>query len=216
MVHNLSLKSSLLNQFIAEIRDVNIQKDSLRFRKNMERIGEIFAYEISKTLDYETTSTQTPLGIAESKRLILQPVIATILRAGLPLHNGLLNYFDQAQNAFISAFRKHNKHDSFEISIEYVASPNLNDKVLIFCDPMIATGSSMFLTYKELIKKGQPKHTHCVCAIASEDGLNYLKNNMPNSNYTIWCGAIDAELNSQSYILPGLGDAGDLAFGNKL
>ena len=216
MVHNLSLKSSLLNQFIAEIRDVKIQKDSLRFRKNMERIGEIFAYEISKTLDYETTSTQTPLGIAESKRLILQPVIATILRAGLPLHNGLLNYFDQAQNAFISAFRKHNEHDSFEISIEYVASPNLNDKVLIFCDPMIATGSSMFLTYKELIKKGQPKHTHFVCAIASKDGINYLKNNMPNSNYTIWCGAIDAELNSQSYILPGLGDAGDLAFGNKL
>ncbi len=216
MVHNLSLKSSLLNQYIAEIRDVNIQKDSLRFRKNMERIGEIFAYEISKTLDYETTSTQTPLGIAESKQLILQPVIATILRAGLPLHNGLLNYFDQAQNAFISAFRKHNKHDSFEISIEYVASPNLNDKVLIFCDPMIASGSSMILTYKELIKKGQPKHTHFVCAIASEDGINYLKNNMPNSNYTIWCGAIDAELNSQSYIIPGLGDAGDLAFGNKL
>lgn len=153
MVHNLSLKSSLLNQYIAEIRDVKIQKDSLRFRKNMERIGEIFAYEISKTLDYETTSTQTPLGIAESKQLILQPVIATILRAGLPLHNGLLNYFDQAQNAFISAFRKHNKDDSFEISIEYVASPNLNDKVLIFCDPMIASGSSMILTYKELIKK---------------------------------------------------------------
>lgn len=216
MVHNLSLKSSLLNQFIAEIRDVNIQKDSLRFRKNMERIGEIFAYEISKTLDYETTSTQTPLGIAESKQLILQPVIATILRAGLPLHNGLLNYFDQAQNAFIGAFRKHNKDDSFEISIEYVASPNLNDKVLIFCDPMIASGSSMILTYKELIKKGQPKHTHFVCAIASEDGINYLKNNMHNSNYTIWCGAIDAELNSQSYIIPGLGDAGDLAFGNKL
>ena len=216
MVHNLSLKSSLLNQFIAEIRDVNIQKDSLRFRKNMERIGEIFAYEISKTLDYEITSTQTPLGIAESKQLILQPVIATILRAGLPLHNGLLNYFDQAQNAFISAFRKHNKDDSFEISIEYVASPNLNDKVLIFCDPMIASGSSMILTYKELIKKGQPTHTHFVCAIASEDGINYLKNNMPNSNYTIWCGAIDAELNSQSYIIPGLGDAGDLAFGNKL
>ena len=182
----------------------------------MERIGEIFAYEISKTLDYEITSTQTPLGIAESKQLILQPVIATILRAGLPLHNGLLNYFDQAQNAFISAFRKHNKDDSFEISIEYVASPNLNDKVLIFCDPMIATGSSMILTYNELIKKGQPKHTHFVCAIASEDGINYLKNNMPNSNYTIWCGAIDAELNSQSYIIPGLGDAGDLAFGNKL
>ena len=216
MVHNLSLKSSLLNQFIAEIRDVNIQKDSLRFRKNMERIGEIFAYEISKTLDYEITSTQTPLGIAESKQLILQPVIATILRAGLPLHNGLLNYFDQAQNAFISAFRKHNKDDSFEINIEYVASPNLNDKVLIFCDPMIASGSSMILTYKELIKKGQPKHTHFVCAIASEVGINYLKNNMPNSNYTIWCGAIDAELNSQSYIIPGLGDAGDLAFGNKL
>ena len=216
MVHNLSLKSSLLNQFIAEIRDVNIQKDSLRFRKNMERIGEIFAYEISKTLDYEITSTQTPLGIAESKQLILQPVIATILRAGLPLHNGLLNYFDQAQNAFISAFRKHNKDDSFEINIEYVASPNLNDKVLIFCDPMIASGSSMILTYKELIKKGQPRHTHFVCTIASEVGINYLKNNMPNSNYTIWCGAIDAELNSQSYIIPGLGDAGDLAFGNKL
>ena len=216
MVNNLSINSSLLNQFITEIRDVKIQKDSLRFRKNMERIGEIFAYEISKTLDYKTTSTQTQLGIAESKQLILQPVIATILRAGLPLHNGFLNYFDQAQNAFISAYRKHNKDESFEIAIEYVASPNLNEKVLILCDPMIASGSSMILTYKELIKKGQPKHTHIVCAIASVDGINYLKNNMPNSNYTIWCGAIDAELNSQSYIIPGLGDAGDLAFGNKL
>lgn len=216
MVNNLSINSSLLNQFITEIRDVKIQKDSLRFRKNMERIGEIFAYEISKTLDYKITSTQTQLGIAESKQLILQPVIATILRAGLPLHNGFLNYFDQAQNAFISAYRKHNKDESFEIAIEYVASPNLNEKVLILCDPMIASGSSMILTYKELIKKGQPKHTHIVCAIASVDGINYLKNNMPNSNYTIWCGAIDAELNSQSYIIPGLGDAGDLAFGNKL
>ncbi len=216
MVNNLSINSSILNQFVTEIRDVNIQKDSLRFRKNMERIGEIFAYEISKTLDYKTTSTQTPLGIAESKQLILQPVIATILRAGLPLHNGFLNYFDQAQNAFISAFRKHNKDDSFEITIEYVAAPNLNEKVLILCDPMIASGSSMILTYKELIKKGQPKHTHIVCAIASDDGINYLKNNMPNSNYTIWCGAIDNELNSQSYIIPGLGDAGDLSYGNKL
>ncbi len=216
MTHNLSIHNSLLSQFIAEIRDIDIQKDSMRFRKNLERIGEIFAYEISKTLDYTLTQTTTSLGIADTQQLTSQPIIATILRAGLPMHLGLLNYYDRAENAFVSAYRKHHKNNTFEIALEYIASPELNDKTLILCDPMLASGSSMILTYKELLKKGTPKHTHVVCAIASTEGLNYLKSNMPSSNYTIWCGAVDEELTAQSYIVPGLGDAGDLAFGSKL
>lgn len=216
MIHNLATQNSILNQFIAEIRDIDIQKDSMRFRKNLERIGEIFAYEISKTLAYKSSHTTTALGVANTKQLSEQPVIATILRAGLPLHLGILNYFDQAQNAFISAYRKHHKNNTFDIAVEYVASPDLTDKILILCDPMLASGSSMILTYKELLKKGTPKHTHIVCTIASSEGLNYLKANMPSNNYTVWCAAVDEELTAQSYIVPGLGDAGDLAFGSKL
>jgi uracil phosphoribosyltransferase len=216
MVHNLAHQNSILNQFITEIRDVEIQKDSMRFRKNLERMGEIFAYEISKTLDYDTIETTTPLGIADTKVLNTQPVIATILRAGLPLHLGILNYFDKAQNGFVSAFRRHHKNNTFEIALEYVACPDIEDKVLILCDPMLASGSSMILTYKALLAKGLPRHTHIVTAIASAQGINYLKTNMPTSNFTLWCGAIDEELTAQAYIVPGLGDAGDLAFGDKL
>lgn len=216
MIHNLSLQNSILNQFIAEIRDCEIQKDSLRFRKNLERIGEIFAYEISKTLEYSVTQTTTSLGIAETRQLDLQPVIATILRAGLPLHNGILNYFDKAENAFVSAYRKHHKDNSFEIVMDYLVSPDLADKILILCDPMLASGTSMVLTYKALLAHGIPRHTHIVTAVASAQGIEYLNTHMPSKNFTLWCGAIDEELTARAYIVPGLGDAGDLAFGNKL
>ena len=216
MIHNLSQQNSIFNQFLSEIRDIHIQKDSLRFRRNLERMGEIFAYEVSKTINFESVKTTTPLGEADSKVLGSQPVIATILRAGLPLHLGILNYFDGAQNAFVSAYRHHKKDNSFEIALEYVACPDLNGKTLILCDPMLATGSSMLLTYKALLAKGIPTHTHIVTAIASQQGLDHLKANMSNLNYTIWCGAIDEELTAHAYIVPGLGDAGDLAFGNKL
>ncbi len=216
MINNLSQNNSVLSQFLSEIRCINTQTDSMRFRRNMERIGEIFAYEISKQLEYELVETITPLGVAETFKLKDEPVIATILRAGLPLHNGLLNYFDKAENAFISAYRKHHKDNTFEIALEYVACPDLTEKTLILCDPMLATGSSMALTYKSLLAKGKPKHTHLVTAIASAQGVDYLKAHMPDNNFTIWCGAIDEELTAQSYIVPGLGDAGDLAYGSKL
>jgi uracil phosphoribosyltransferase len=216
MIHNLSQTNSIINQYIAEIRDKDIQKDRWRFRKNLERIGQVIAYEISKELEYTTTDIPTPLGIANSKVLKEQPVIATILRAGLPLHLGILDVFDKAENAFISAYRKHHKDHTFDIALEYVSCPSLDNKVLILCDPMLATGSSMVLTFKSVINFGKPKHTHIVCAIASKQGVDYLKKNMPDANYTLWCGAIDDELTSTAYIVPGLGDAGDLAFGEKL
>lgn len=216
MIHNLSQQNSIFNQYISEIRDVNIQKDSMRFRRNLERMGEIFAYEISKTMDYDLVQVTTPLGMADSFKVTSEPVIATILRAGLPLHLGVLNYFDRAQNAFVSAYRKHHKDNTFEIALEYVACPDLNDKILILCDPMLATGSSMVLTYKALMAKGTPKHTHIVTAIASKQGVDYVKTHMPHANYTLWTGAVDEELTSHAYIVPGLGDAGDLAFGDKL
>lgn len=216
MVHNFALQNSILSQFIFELRDKEIQKDSMRFRKNLERIGEIFAYEISKVLSYDIVETTTPFGEANCKQLSNQPVIATILRAGIPMHTGMLNYFDQAQNAFIGAYRKHHKNNSFNIELEYATCPELDDKTLIICDPMLASGSSMVLAYKELLKKGTPKHTHIVCAIASQQGLDYLKTHMSSNNYTLWCGAVDEELTAQAYIVPGLGDAGDLAYGDKL
>jgi uracil phosphoribosyltransferase len=216
MVHNISQNNSIFTQFLVEIRDANIQLDSMRFRKNMERIGEVFAYEISKTMEYKAIEVTTPLGIAETFALNEEPVVATILRAGLPLHIGLLNYFDKAQNAFVSAYRRHHKDNSFEIALEYVACPDLTDKILILCDPMLATGSSMVLTYKALLAKGTPKHTHIVSAIASRQGIDHVKAHMPNDNFTLWCGAIDEELTAHAYIVPGLGDAGDLAFGSKL
>lgn len=215
MVHNLSLNNSIINQFVAELRDVQIQKDRMRFRKNLERIGEIFAYEISKTLKYEERDVVTPLGIATVPMLIDQPIVGTILRAGLPLHYGILNYFDQADNAFISAYRKHHKDGTFDIKLEYVGSPAIADRELILCDPMLATGSSIVMTYKALLEKGSPRHMHIVSALASSQGVEYVKRNLP-ANVTIWCAAIDEELTAQSYIVPGLGDAGDLAFGNKI
>jgi len=216
MVNNLGKGNSLLNQFIAEIRDVEIQKDSLRFRKNLERIGEIFAYEISKKLDYETREVVTPLGTAEMQVLKNYPVLASIIRAGLPFHHGFLNFFDRSDNAFISSYRKYYKDGNFDIHIQYVSKPSLEDKDLILMDPMLATGMSMALTYRELIDEEKPKHTHLIAIIASMEGVNYIKRNFSSSEVTLWVGAIDDELTAQAYIVPGLGDAGDLAFGNKL
>lgn len=186
----------------------------MRFRRNLERIGEIMAYEISKAFPYETKSIETPLGTSSEHLMVEQPVIATILRAGLPLHIGLLNYFDQGDNAFISAYRKHHAEDDFEIEIEYLSSPRIDDRILVLNDPMLATGSSMVLGYRAMLKKGTPKHIHVVAVVASQQGVNFLKRQMPE-NTTLWLGAIDKELTPQSYIVPGLGDAGDLAFGAK-
>jgi uracil phosphoribosyltransferase len=215
MVQVINSKSSIFNHFLAEIRDSVIQKDSMRFRRNIERMGEIIAYEISKTLAYEEKEVVTPLGIANVSLLKEQPVIGTILRAGLPLHQGLLNYFDKAENAFVSAYRKHHKDGTFSIALEYLASPILADKELILCDPMLATGSSIVDTYKFLLQRGKPKHTHIVAIIASAEGVEYVKKHLPES-VTLWIGAIDEELTAQSYIVPGLGDAGDLAYGTKI
>jgi uracil phosphoribosyltransferase len=213
---NLGQQNSIFNHFIREIRDVNIQKDSMRFRRNIERIGEVFAYEISKKMEYENQEITTPLGISTESLMIEKPVLATILRAGLPLHQGLLNYFDRSDNCFISAFRKHKKGGDFEIKIEYMSSPNLDGKTVILCDPMLASGSSMVLAMKALLSKGKPKHIHVVAIIASAEGVQYLKENTPFRNCTLWLGAQDAEMTSQSYIVPGLGDAGDLAYGQKM
>lgn len=214
-VNILGNKNTLFDQFIAELRDEKIQKDRMRFRRNLERMGEIFAYEISKELKWEDREVVTPLGVATAPGLKEQPVLATILRAGLPLHNGLLNYFDHAENAFVSAYRRHHKDGSFDIHLEYLSSPDLNGKDLILCDPMLATGSSLIMAYKGLLKKGKPGHVHVVTAIASLEGINYTKKNL-QPNATIWAGAVDEELTAQAYIVPGLGDAGDLAFGEKL
>jgi uracil phosphoribosyltransferase len=212
----LGLKNTLLDQYIGEIRDIEIQKDSMRFRKNFERIGQIFAYEISKKLDYENKEITTPLGVAEAPVLKNYPVIASILRAGLPLHNGMLSYFDKSENAFISAYRMHHKDGEFDVKVEYVSSPDLTDRTVILCDPMLATGYSMYLTYKALIEKGIPRHTHIVAVIASAQGVDYLKKKVLNKNVTLWVGVIDDELTAQAYIVPGLGDAGDLSFGSKI
>jgi len=216
MVHLLSTQNSIFHQFMSELRDVEIQKDGMRFRRNLERIGELFAFEISKTMEYVATQTTTPLGVAKTKQLKEQPVLACILRAAIPMHQGMLNVFDKAENAFISAHRKHHKNNSFDIAVESVSSADLNDKTLIICDPMLASGSSVVSVYKELLAKGQPKHVHLVHILASNEGVNYVKAHFPSTNYTLWIGAIDEELTAHAYIVPGLGDAGDLAFGNKL
>ncbi len=211
---NLSEQNSLLNNFIAEIRDINIQKDRLRFRRNLERIGEIMAYEISKTLDYSTVETQTPLGFATSNCVENPVVLGTILRAGLGFHHGFLNYFDKAENAFVSAYRKYKEnHQSFQVHIEYIASPLLNNKVLIITDPMLATGESMDLSYRALLTKGQPQKVIIATIIASQYAIDYCQKNFPEA--TIWAAAIDPELTDEAYIVPGLGDAGDLAYGAK-
>ncbi len=213
---NLGKQNSIFNHFIREIRDLNIQKDSMRFRRNIERIGEIFSYEISKKMEYGDKDIATPLGISTESLMTERPVLATILRAGLPLHQGLLNYFDRSDNCFISAFRKHKKGGDFEIKIEYMSSPSLDGKTVVLCDPMLASGSSMVLAMKALLSKGKPKHIHVVAIIASAEGVQYLKEKTPFRNCTLWLGAQDAEMTSQSYIVPGLGDAGDLAYGQKV
>ena len=215
MVHNLRATNSIFNQYIAEIRDIHIQGDMLRFRRNLERIGALMAYEISKDLDYEMEDVQTPLGIAKVPKLKSNIVLATILRAGLPFHQGMLNVFDKAESAFISAYRKHNKDGSFKIKLEYMAKPDLKDKILILSDPMLATGASMKLTYQAIIEDVKPKHTYLASVIASSEGVDYVKKNFSSEDVSIWVGAIDDELTAQAYIVPGLGDAGDLAYGRK-
>lgn len=213
-VYNFSQYSSLYNKFLSELRDENIQKDSMRFRKNLERLGEISAYEISKTLKENSQVIKTPLGTSKTSVPSENLVLATVLRAGLPLHNGLLKYYDNAENCFISAYRKHTSKEEFEVEIQYMASPNLNDKIVLLSDPMLATGRSMVLAYKALLKKGIPSKIHLVCVIGSEQGVEYISKNLPK-NTTLWIGAIDSKMTSESYIVPGLGDAGDLAFGKK-
>jgi len=216
MVNILAQKNSLMNLFISELRNKEIQKDSMRFRKNMERIGEIFAYEISKHLDYKQIDITTPLGTSNMSLPQSKIVNATILRAGLPFHNGFLNYFDQAENAFISAHRKYHKDGSFTIQFEHLSSPEIEGKTLILSDPMLASGASMEIAYKALLERGKPVHTHIVTIIASNQGINFVKKHINMKNVTIWAGDVDDELTSKSYIVPGLGDAGDLAYGSKM
>lgn len=213
---NFSEQNTVLNRFVSELRDVEIQKDSMRFRRNIERIGEIMAYEISKTLNYFPVETQTPLGTSVTNVPSDPIVIATILRAGLVYHHGFLNCFDNAENAFVSAYRKYKEnHQSFHIHIEYIASPRIDDKVLILTDPMLATGGSMELSYQALLTKGTPRHIHIATVIASQQAIEYCKENFPKDNTTIWAAAIDPKLDESAYIVPGLGDAGDLAYGEK-
>lgn len=214
MIVNLGEAHSLVSNWVAEIRDVNVQHDRLRFRRNLERIAEVAAYEISKKLTHKTVDVQTPLGIAPTKVIADQPVLATILRAGLAMHHGLLNYFDKADNAFISAYRKHNADGSFEIALDYLSCPSLENRVVIISDPMLATGSSLVKTVEFLKAVGHPSEMHVVCAIACQVGIDFLLTHAPN--LTVWCGTIDPVLNEKGYIIPGLGDAGDLAFGTKV
>lgn len=218
-VINLSSSNSILHHFLVELRDINIQCDPMRFRRNLERIGELTAYEISKTLQYETTDVTTPLGISPTPQMTQSVVLGTIFRAGLPMHNGMLNYFDRAENAFLSAYRYYKDKECEEvgIKIEYIASPDLTDKVLIIADPMLATGGSMELGYEAFCTKGKPVHTHMACIIASQAGVDYLKCLYGDrDDITLWCAVIDPGLNNHSYIVPGLGDAGDLAYGGKI
>jgi len=215
MVIDLSKHHSLLNHWVAELRDVTLQNDRMRFRRNIERIGEVAAYELSKTLGFKTVEVTTPLGIAPIELLKEQPVLATILRAGLPLHQGMLNYFDKADNAFISAYRKHQPDGSFEISLEYFSCPDLNHRILILCDPMLATGASIVETIQAIQKNYTPAQIHIVVTIASLKGIEHVEKEL-GVDIPIWCAAIDPVLNDKSYIVPGLGDAGDLAFGTKM
>ncbi|WP_303316550.1 uracil phosphoribosyltransferase [Flavivirga abyssicola] len=215
-IHNISKENSILNTFISEIRNTHIQKDSMRFRRNIERIGEILGYEMSKSLIYKASTVETPLGNCNIDLLNNDIVLCSILRAGVPLHNGLLNYFDTAENAFISAYR-HHKHnpESFEIIVEYLACPNLEGKTLILADPMLATGQSMAATFEALKPFGTPKEVHLISVIGAQEGVNFVENNFDNKTH-LWIAAIDDKLNDKGYIIPGLGDAGDLAFGEKL
>ncbi|MDR0754012.1 MAG: uracil phosphoribosyltransferase [Prevotellaceae bacterium] len=216
MIQIIGSKSSIFNQFMFELRDVKLQKDRMKFRENLERMGEIFAYEISKILPAKRRNVETPLGTVEIDVPNTDIVLATILRAGLPLHQGMLNLFDKAENAFVSAYRKYDSDNNFEVKIEYISSPNLDNKTLIISDPMLATGASMHLVYRSLIENGIPEHTHIVSIIASKEGIDYIRRYFSKKDVTIWVGAIDDELTVKSYIVPGLGDAGDLAYGCKV
>jgi uracil phosphoribosyltransferase len=219
IVQDYSNNNSILNQFISELRNINIQQDRMRFRRNLERVGEILAYELSKTLNYSERTINTPLGRKQMNLIDKEPVLCSILRAGMPMHSGVLNYFDNAENTFISAYRKHKgedgESDDFEIVVEYVATPNIEGKTLIMVDPMLATGSSMVAVYKSLLKYGTPKEIHIVSVIGSEQGVEFLKSHFPEDT-KLWIATVDKELNDRGYIVPGLGDAGDLAYGNKL
>jgi len=214
MVINLSEKHSLVSNWVSELRDTEVQQDRMRFRRNLERIAEVIAYEISKQMAWEIKEITTPLGISSSKVLTEQPVLATILRAGLAMHTGLLSYFDRADNAFISAYRKHNADGSFDIHMEYMSCPEIEDRIVIISDPMIATGSSLVKSIEFLKEEGNIKELHIVCAIACTVGIEYVSRAFPKA--TIWCGDIDDEITAKGYIVPGLGDAGDLAFGAKM
>jgi uracil phosphoribosyltransferase len=215
-IHNIAENNSILNKFIAEVRDVKKQKDSLRFRRNIERIGEVLGYELSKNLSYSGVHIETSLGKKKVKLFNNEVVLCSVLRAGLPLHQGLLNYFDDAENAFISAYRHHpNKDTAFEIVVEYFASPSIEGKTLLLADPMLATGQSLVAVYQEIKKHGTPKEIHIVAVIGATEGIDYIKNNFPENTH-LWIAAIDDVLNHKGYIVPGLGDAGDLAFGVKL
>ena len=213
---NLGASNSILNRFVAELRDVKIQQDSLRFRRNIERIGEIMAYEISKDFTYESKLVKSPLGTASVDMPEDKIVLSTILRAGLPFHHGFLNCLDHAENAFVSAYRKYKDRLNFDIHIEYIASPALSGKTLIITDPMLATGGSMELAYEALLTKGKPSHVHVASIIASRQAIEYVRNKFPDAITSIWVAAVDDELDEHSYIVPGLGDAGDLSYGTKL
>jgi uracil phosphoribosyltransferase len=215
IVHNLDNSNSVLNHFIAEIRDADIQKDSMRFRRNIERIGEILSYEMSRELGFQSNNVQTPLGVKDVPIVSDQLVLCSVLRAGLPLHQGVLNYFDQIENAFISAYRQHTSDEDFEIKVEYLASPSLDGKTLILVDPMLATGSSLVAVQKVLNKMGHIKQIHLVSVIAAQEGIDFVSSHFPENSH-LWVATVDPDLNSKGYIIPGLGDAGDLAFGTKL
>lgn len=214
-IHNIGATNSVLNTFISEIRDQKIQKDPLRFRRNIERIGEVLAYEMSKDLPYKSKTVTTPLGTKIVQVSDEDMVLCSILRAGLPLHQGVLNYFDKIENAFISAYRKIKDNGDFDIRVEYFASPSLQDKTLILADPMLATGQSLVSTYKALLSHGIPKEFHVFAVIGSTEGIDYIQKHLPENTH-LWIATIDETLNDHGYIIPGLGDAGDLAFGNKL
>ncbi|NND51949.1 MAG: uracil phosphoribosyltransferase [Flavobacteriaceae bacterium] len=216
-IHNLSDDPSVLNSFMFELRSVGIQNDRMRFRKNIERIGEILSYEMSRSLDYTPKTAQTPLGTKTVALASADIVICSILRAGLPLHLGILNYFDKAENAFISAYRKHDEQDpsQFEIIVEYIACPDLNNKILLIVDPMLASGRSIKLAYDALKPFGSPKQVHVLGVIGAKEGVDFISSNLPDNSH-LWIGDIDDDLNSNAYIVPGLGDAGDLAYGTKL
>jgi len=216
MVHILNKENSILNNFIQEIRDENIQKDSLRFRINVQRIGQLMAFELSKTLKFKPLEVKTPLGISPVNVIDEKIVIASILRAGLPLHDGFLSVFDKAENCFVSAYRKYIDSVNFDIHVEYISAPDITGKTLILCDPMLATGGSMELSYKALLSHGEPSSLHIASIIASKQAVEHLQKSLPMDKTTIWLAAVDEKLNNHAYIVPGIGDAGDLAFGEKI